>query len=64
MDLRTESVVDLAARVQAGELAARELTAHALERIEALDPQINAFVALDADAAFAAALRFVPPGLR
>lgn len=51
MDLRTESVVDLAARVQAGELAARELTAHALERIEALDPQINAFVALDAEGA-------------
>jgi hypothetical protein len=49
MDFRTESVVDLAARVRAGTLRASELTEHALERIEALNPTLNAFIALDAD---------------
>ncbi len=40
------------------ESAARgELVIHALERIEALDPQVNAFVAVDADGALEAAAR-------
>lgn len=55
MDFRTESVVDLAARVRAGTLRASELTEHALERIEALNPTLNAFVALDPDGARAQA---------
>lgn len=55
MDFRRERVVDLAARVRAGELAARELVEHSLARIERLEPTINAFVAIDADAALAAA---------
>jgi len=55
MDLRTASVVELAAQVRARELSARELTEHALARIEALNPTINAFIALDPDAARAQA---------
>ena len=55
MDLRRESVAGLAARVRAGELAARELVQHCLDRIEAHDGDVNAFVAVDGDAAMAAA---------
>jgi Asp-tRNA(Asn)/Glu-tRNA(Gln) amidotransferase A subunit family amidase len=55
MDFRTESVVDLASQVRAQERSAVELTEHALERIEALNPACNAFVALDADGARAQA---------
>jgi len=51
MDFRTEPVVGLADRVRSGELSARELVGHALERIETLDPLVNAFVAVDADRA-------------
>ncbi|MDA8367266.1 MAG: amidase [Actinomycetota bacterium] len=51
MDLRRESVTDLAGRVRRGELAARELVGHALERIEALDPTLHAFVAVDGERA-------------
>ena len=49
------SVGDLAAHVRGGELSAREVTTAALERIEALDPVVNAFVEVDADGALAAA---------
>ncbi len=45
----------LADRVRRGELAARELVAHALERIEALDGSVGAFVAVDGDRALEAA---------
>ncbi len=55
MDLRTTTVVDLVAQLEAGELSARELTQHALDRIEALNPTLNAFVAVDAEGALAAA---------
>ncbi|MHB1786333.1 MAG: amidase [Acidimicrobiales bacterium] len=41
--------------VRAGRVGARELVGHALERIEALNPTINAFVALDHEGALAAA---------
>jgi Asp-tRNA(Asn)/Glu-tRNA(Gln) amidotransferase A subunit family amidase len=54
-DFLEETVAGLAAQVRAGEVAARELTALALERIEALDGRINAFTAVDGDAAMAAA---------
>ncbi len=55
MDFRTTSVVELASQVRARERSARDLTEHALERIESLNPTLNAFVAVDADAARAQA---------
>ena len=55
MDFRTESLADLAGRVRSKEVSARELTSHALGRIEALNPQVNAFVAVDGDRALAEA---------
>src|ERR1700736_4348674 len=55
MDFRRETVSDLADQVRSGQLAARELVGHALKRIDALNPRLNAFVALDADAAMRAA---------
>ncbi|HUY22173.1 MAG TPA: amidase family protein [Acidimicrobiales bacterium] len=57
MDFRRETLTGLAAQVRSGTLAARELVVHALERIEALNPRINAFVAVDADDALVAAAR-------
>src|SRR2546421_3022038 len=51
MDFRTETVVGLAARVRTRELAARELVQHALDRIEALNGELNAFVAVDGERA-------------
>lgn len=53
MDFRRERVADLAARVRAGELSARELVQAALDRIEAVDGEVGAFVAVDGDAALA-----------
>jgi len=55
MDFRTESVIDLAARVRRGEVSAVALTEHALGRIAAINPVVNAFVAVDEDRARAAA---------
>ena len=55
MDFRRESLEGLAARVQDGSLSARELTEHALGRIDAVNGRVNAFVAVDADAALATA---------
>jgi amidase len=54
-DLMSMSVGDLAAHVRGGELSAREVVSSALERIEALDPTLNAFVEVDAERALAAA---------
>jgi len=48
MDFRINRVTDLAAQVRSGQRSAVSLTEHALARIEALNPSINAFVALDA----------------
>jgi len=48
-------VAALAADVQAGKLAARELVQHALDRIDALDGRVNAFVAVDPEAALSVA---------
>ncbi len=55
MDFRTESVVGLAEQVRRGELSAAALVDHALDRIAALNPAINAFVAVDEDRARAMA---------
>src|ERR1700694_4128134 len=46
---------ELAALVRGGDLSARELVSASLERIEALDPQLGAFVEVDRDGALAAA---------
>ena len=48
-DFRTVTVEALAAMVRDRALSAAAVTEHALERIEVLNPQLNAFVALDAD---------------
>ncbi len=56
MDFRRTTVAALAADVAARRISARELVAVALARIEAVDPQVNAFVSVDADAALADAL--------
>jgi aspartyl-tRNA(Asn)/glutamyl-tRNA(Gln) amidotransferase subunit A len=55
MDFRRTTVAALAADVAAGRVAARELVQVALDRIESVDPQVNAFVAVDGDAALAEA---------
>ena len=55
MDFRIDSVSNLATSVRAGEVSAREMVGHALERIDALNPALNAFVAVDADGALAEA---------
>lgn len=54
-DLLFRPASELAALVRAGEITARELVSASLERIEALDGQINAFTHVDPDAALEAA---------
>ncbi|HEV2361635.1 MAG TPA: amidase family protein [Acidimicrobiales bacterium] len=53
MDFRTESLESLADSVRRGDVSAVELTTHALERIESLNPDVNAFVAVDGERALA-----------
>ena len=53
MDFRTTTVAALAADVRAKRTSARELVGAALDRIEEIDPRINAFVALDGEQALA-----------
>jgi aspartyl-tRNA(Asn)/glutamyl-tRNA(Gln) amidotransferase subunit A len=55
MDLRHESLVDLAAGVTTGERTAIELVEHSLGRIDALDGDLNAWVVVDAERARAEA---------
>jgi amidase len=54
-DLLFRPASELAALVRSGEITARELVSTSLERIEALDGQINAFTHVDADGALATA---------
>jgi amidase len=54
-DLLTRPASELAGLVKGGEVSSRELTEASLERIEALEPELNAFVHLDPDGALAAA---------
>ena len=55
MDFLAETVAGLAAQVRAGQLSARELVAHALARIDAVDGSVGAFVAVDPEGALVAA---------
>src|SRR5580704_5412677 len=55
MDFRTTSVDELARQVRSRAVSARELTQAALDRISALNPTYNAFVAVDGDRALAEA---------
>jgi amidase len=59
-DLLFKPASDLAALIRDGELSARELMETALERIEALEPELNAFTHLDPESALAAAERVHP----
>ena len=54
-DLLFRPVTELAALVRSGELSARELVQASLDRIEALDPRLNAFVDVFAEDALAEA---------
>ncbi len=54
-DLLYRPVSELAALVRSGEISSRELVSASLERIEALDGRINAFVHVDADRALTTA---------
>jgi amidase len=54
-DLMHRPVDELAGLVRSGELSARELVDAALERIDALQPHVNAFVDVDHDGARSAA---------
>jgi Asp-tRNA(Asn)/Glu-tRNA(Gln) amidotransferase A subunit family amidase len=55
MDFRTTDIETLSAQVRNREVSARELTEHALARIEATNPAVGAFVATDGDRALAQA---------
>jgi aspartyl-tRNA(Asn)/glutamyl-tRNA(Gln) amidotransferase subunit A len=51
MDFRRTSLAEMSDQIQDREVSARELVGHALERIEALEPRLNAWAALDGDRA-------------
>src|SRR5438132_8504371 len=59
-DLMFRSAGELAGMVRSGEVTARELVLCSLDRIEALNPTLNAFVEVDAEGALAAAAAIVP----
>lgn len=54
-DLMFRSAVELAGMIRGGEVSARELVELSLERIEELNPALNAFVQVDAERALATA---------
>lgn len=54
-DLMFKPALELAALVRSGELSASELVEVSLRRIEELDPQLNAFVDVDAERALTSA---------
>jgi Asp-tRNA(Asn)/Glu-tRNA(Gln) amidotransferase A subunit family amidase len=55
MDFRSETIPSLVGKIKAREVSAREVLDHALARIDALNPEVNAFVAVDAESARRAA---------
>jgi amidase len=59
-DLLFRPATELAGLVRSGELTARELVEASLERIEALNDRLNAFILVDADGALAAADAVAP----
>jgi amidase len=59
-DLLFRPAGELAGLVRSGELSARELVQASLDRIEALDPELNAFVDVFAEDALAAADQIAP----
>jgi amidase len=59
-DLMFRSAIELAAMVRSGELSARELVQCSLDRIEELNPRLNAFVQVDGERALAAAAEIEP----
>ncbi len=59
-DLMFRSAIELAAMVRSGELSARELVQCSLDRIEELNPRLNAFVQVDGERALAAAAEIAP----
>jgi amidase len=59
-DLMFHSAVELAGMVRAGEVSARELVQTSLERIEELNPRLNAFVEIDGERALAVAEQVAP----
>src|SRR3954454_12342455 len=63
-DLMFRPALELAARVRSGELSAAELVAASLERIDALNPELNAFVDVFHDEALAAAAAVQPGDAR
>ena len=54
-DLMFRPASELAEMVRSGEISARELVETSLERIEELNPALNAFVQVDAERALATA---------
>jgi amidase len=54
-DLMFRSAIELAGMVRAGEISARELVQTSLDRIEELNPELNAFVQIDDERALATA---------
>jgi amidase len=59
-DLLFREAGELASMVRSGEVSARELVEVSLERIEELNPSLNAFVQIDAEGALAAAEKIRP----
>lgn len=54
-DLTTASATDLLTALRRREVSSRELLEHYLDRVDRLNPALNAVVTIDADAAFVAA---------
>ncbi len=59
-DLMFSPASELAGMVRAGDLSARELVQISLDRIEELNPALNAFVEVDAERALASAAEIAP----
>ena len=59
-DLMFRSASELAGMVRAGEVSSRELVEISLARIEELNPELNAFVQVDAERALATAAEIGP----
>jgi aspartyl-tRNA(Asn)/glutamyl-tRNA(Gln) amidotransferase subunit A len=51
MEAALRSIAELSRLIGAGEISPVELTRQALERIERLDPQLNAYITTTADLA-------------